>query len=559
MLMNAAACGTCGRPMPAAPGAPPAGGNAPAKTMFGYAAPVVRPGQAPGPAMPQQPPQPQRPPQQGGFPPPQQGGYPAPQAPQQGGFPPPQQGGFPPPQQGGFPPPQQGGFPPPQQGGFPPPQQGGFPPPQQGGFPPPQQGGFPPPQQGGFPPPQQAQPQPYGQPPQQQPYGQPPQQQPYGQPPTQPQAQPYGQPPQQANPYGQPQANPFGAPQQNLPGPLDDMARGLPQSAPGTLFGFPLSKLREAGVQRTALLLAGIALLASIAVPVALSPMTFPFSGGQPFFEMVLWPAIAGAGYLFIAAAPADLRGKVPPIVLQWLPFGIAYAGVVISKLGGIPFPGVGLYSIGYATLVFGLLARLAQPSDVISRFIIMAGSAMLFPMWFDLMSVAFKFSGGVIDIIHGLLWFIVVTLGALSILFVINGVRFGSFTVKLPPALQALDAFVPIVTALLIVWLPIQQVLVGLSGLVHHSEGVGAILHMAHGLLPILAYFGVLMLTAPAAYDEFKKMISGQSGGGAPPPQAPPGGGYPPQGGGYPPQGGGYPPQGGGYPPQQGGGWPQQ
>jgi hypothetical protein len=497
---------------------------------------------------------PAQPPQQGGFPPPQQGG-----------FPPPQQGGFPPPQQGGFPPPQQGGFPPPQQGGFPPPQQGGFPPPQQGGFPPPQQGGFPPPQQGGFPPPQQQAPQPYGQPPQQQqPYGQPPQQaQPYGQPPQQ--AQPYGQPPQQ--PYGQPQANPFAAPQQNLPGPLDDMARGLPQSAPGTLFGFPLSKLREAGVQRTALLLAGIALLASIAVPYTISPLGFAWSG--PMFEFVLWPAIAGGGYLFIAAAPPDMRAKVPPMVLHWLPFGIAYAGLIITKMGFgfmgaaggeggamLAYLGVsGLYTIGYATLVFGLLARLAQPSDAIARFIIMAGSGMLFPGWLDSLSYAFKFSGGLFGIIS-FLGFLVVTIGVLAILFVINGVRFGTFTVKLPPALQALDAFVPIVTALLILWLPAQQLLFGIAMLIK-GGGLNSITIMAHGLLPVLAYFGVLMLTAPAAYDEFKKMISGQKGGGAPP-QAPPGGGYPPQGGGYPPQGGGYPPQGGGYPPQ-GGGYPPQ
>ncbi len=500
-------------------------------------------------------------PQQGGFPPPQQGGYPAPQPPQQGGFPPPQQGGYPapqPPQQGGFPPPQQGGFPAAPAGRLPATAAGRVPPPQQGGFPPPQQGGFPPPQQGGFPPPQQAQPQPYGQPPQQQPYGQPP---------TQPQAQPYGQP--QAQPYGQPQANPFGAPQQNLPGPLDDMARGLPQSAPGTLFGFPLSKLREAGVQRTALMLAGIALLASIAVPVLISPaLVFPFSSGMPFFEMVLWPALAGAGYLFFAAAPQDMRSKIPPIVLQWLPFGIAYAGLIISKMGfgalavmggggGGGGLGIGgLYTIGYATLVFGLLARLAQPSDAIARFIIMAGSAMLFPGWLDMFSIAFKFSDGVLGIMM-FLWFLVVTLGVLSILFVINGVRFGTYTVKLPPALQALDAFVPIVTAVLIAWLPVQQVLFGV-GLLIKGGGLSAITIMAHGLLPVLAYFGVLMLTAPAAYDEFKALISGQKGGGAPP-QAPPGGGYPPQGGGYPPQGGGYPPQGGGYPPQQGGGWPQQ
>src|SRR5215212_3898066 len=91
VLVNAPACGTCGRPMPPMQAGTP--GGQPAKTMFGYAAPVVpqqqqRPGGAqPGPqgqgARPGQPQQPQQPPQSG--------------------FPPPQQQGFAPPQQQGFP------------------------------------------------------------------------------------------------------------------------------------------------------------------------------------------------------------------------------------------------------------------------------------------------------------------------------------------------------------------------------------------------------------------------------------------------------------------------
>src|SRR6201989_1464556 len=72
VLMNAPACSTCGRPMPAMQGSAPAG--QPAKTMFGYAAPVIpgqqpRPGAVPGqqPGQAPRPGQPQQPPQQGGF------------------------------------------------------------------------------------------------------------------------------------------------------------------------------------------------------------------------------------------------------------------------------------------------------------------------------------------------------------------------------------------------------------------------------------------------------------------------------------------------------------
>ena len=95
-----------------------------------------------------------------------------------------------------------------------------------------------------------------------------------------------------------------------------------------------------------------------------------------------------------------------------------------------------------------------------------------------------------------------------------------------------------------------------GMSG-----DAVGSLLFLARALMFIVAFFGVLMMTSPAAYEEAKAMFGGKAGGGGGyPPQGggypPQGGGYPPQGGGYPPQGGGYPPQGGGYPPQQGGGW---
>src|SRR5262249_9589975 len=93
VLMNAPACGTCGRPMPPMQAGAPPGGQ-PAKTMFGYAAPVIpRAGQPGAP---------------GGAPGARPG---APQPPAGSGFPPAQQQGFQPPQQQGFAPQQaQSGF-----------------------------------------------------------------------------------------------------------------------------------------------------------------------------------------------------------------------------------------------------------------------------------------------------------------------------------------------------------------------------------------------------------------------------------------------------------------
>jgi hypothetical protein len=177
---------------------------------------------------------------------------------------------------------------------------------------------------------------------------------------------------------------------------------------------------------------------------------------------------------------------------------------------------------------------------------------------------VTFHFNGGVLNILNNLISFIVTTLGVLCILFVVP-------PQKLPPALQSLDAFGPAIAAVLILWLPLQVVFLVLQGLLSEHMGISAILFGLHIAVRILAFFGVLMMTSPAAYEEATALITGRRppGGGQPPPGGgypppgggypPPGGGYPPQGGGYPPQGGGYPPQGGGYPPQGGGGYPPQ
>ncbi|HEX8111132.1 MAG TPA: hypothetical protein VF516_25555 [Kofleriaceae bacterium] len=524
------------------------GGGQPAKTMFGYAAPVV-PGQQPRVGGAQPAGQPQRPGQ------PQPAAQPNPYG---------QQPGMPQANPYG----QQPGMP--QQQPNPYGQQPGMPQ-QANPYAQPQQPANPYGQQPGM-----QQPNPYGQPQQQNPYGQQPgmqQQNPYGQQPN-----PYGQPP--ANPYAAPQQpagypqqggypqqqNPYAQPQQEASGPLGDLASRLPHSAPGTILGIPVARLRDPGLQKKILFLAGVALIASVVVPFSVSPLVFAWSGGG--FEFFLWPIISGAAYLLLTAAPQDLRNKVPPVVLQWIPFGVSYAGIFISHMGfgfalylaaaaggGVGFAGGagGLYILGYSVLVFGLLARISQPQDQIARIVIAVGAACLIPSFLDSLRL-FGMLGSfpILMVVHNLLWVLILALGVFCILFVVP-------PVKLPPALQSVDAFGPLIAAALILWLPLQQVLIALVGIVHGHVLIGSLLMLGHGLLPILAYFGVLMMASPAAYEEAKAMFGrrggqppsgGYSGGGYPPQ----GGGYPPQGGGYPPQQGGYPPQGGGYPPQQGG-----
>jgi hypothetical protein len=355
-----------------------------------------------------------------------------------------------------------------------------------------------------------------------------------------------------------------GAPPQHVGG------MSIPSSAPGTIFGFPVARLRDPAVQKKFLLLAGIALVASIFVPFNLSPFIGAWSEYVPKFEFLIWPIVSGGAYLLLTMAPADMRAKVPPVVLHWLPFGVAYAGIFISHMGfgffglaggggggfGGMMGGGGLYIIGYSLLVFGLLARIAQPEDQIARIIIAVGGGCLIPTWIDFFHVFGYFSLlPILFVIMMLIWLVVLTLGVFCIVFVVP-------PQKLPPALKTVDNFGPVITAALIAWLPLQQVLMALAIIVHGGGVTTGILGLGHGLLPILAYFGVLMMASPAAYEEAKNMFGGKKG--APPPQAPPpqgGGGYPPPGGGYPPpQGGGYPPQGGGgYPPPQGGGYPPQ
>ena len=508
--------------------------------MFGYAAPVV-----PGRGAPAAPPpaagrpaaptgQPPGYPQQQGFQPPPQQGF-APQQPQ--GFPP-QQPQYAQPQQ----PQQPAGYG--QQPGYPQaqPQQGYGQPAQPSGFGQPQQPQQAYGQQPGYP---QAQPQQaYGQPAQQSGFGQPQQpQQAYGQQPGYPQAQPqqaYGQQPgyPQAQPqqqaYGQqpgypqqpqqgfgqqpgyPQAqNPYGQDpyqqQQQQHHGMQDFAARLPQSAPGTLFGFPVSKLRESGTQRTALLFGGIALLISVFMPISFKPFTMIFSSGVPFpkFAFMIYPIIAAAAYLLVSIAPPDMRKNIPPAVLHWLPFTFSFAGVLFTQSaiaagGGGHAPNF----VAYAIIVFGLLARIAKPQDQLARIVIAVGSAWMFFTWLHMLDYSFHFGEQhILGIIINLLDFVIITLAVACVLFVVP-------PQKLPPALQAIDAFGPIICALMLLWLPLGALLGTIQEMIEMKALITPLLMFIHLVLPIISFFGILMVAAPGAYDELITMSAGNDKG---------------------------------------------
>lgn len=354
------------------------------------------------------------------------------------------------------------------------------------------------------------------------------------------------------------------------------------------LFGIPFSKLRDQDFERAALRICGIAMVVGILFPYRTSPTQFSWDAGSKFAAMI-WPLIAGVIYMVIGFSPKQVTEKVPRVVLQWAPFvasvlSIGFIGFSIFhiyKLTGASLPWrANLYLWGYPILVFGLMSMLMNPRDIGARILIVVGAGLCFLLGIEwLIDSAFRFSHslvpGVFGKVHNILQTLVIVVAAASILFVIKPEQV--------PALKAFDEFAPFITAFLLAWLPLEVLIITLAFLLKSGNALGDLLMGAHMLVVVCSSFGILMLTAPEAYDAAKQAIVGghqadfpMQGGypqqGGYPPQGPPQGGYPPPGGGmppqggpqggYPPPGGGMPPQGGGYPPPGqggGGGWPQQ
>jgi hypothetical protein len=404
------------------------------------------------------------------------------------------------------------------------------------------------------------------------------------------QQQPQGYPPQQQ------------APQQGGPGFL----AYAPKSKPGTLFGIPLATLRDQALERKALIICGLLIAGGIFIPWMTGPTVWSWK--LPKFTFLIWPIIASAMYLLVGFSPTAVRQAVPQVVMKWVPFSVALISIgiigitveiMMAKMGGgaaaaaaaaeaakagikftppeFSMSGPQIMLVwGYPILCFGLLARLARPEDQTARIIIAVGAGMMLVWWLDFtFEGAFTFKGQkALDVIHQLLFWLVGLIAVASAVFVLKPTTV--------PALAGIDAFAPAVTALLLVWLVVEVLLAVLSGLIHHKMGLGAVLLGAHVLVNVIGYFGILMLTAPEAYDSlmnaFSKHKQAVAAGQVPQgpyaqqqmPQQPQQPGYPQQQGGpiqpqmppqswgqQPPQGGpppGYPPQGGG-----GGGWPPQ
>ena len=368
-------------------------------------------------------------------------------------------------------------------------------------------------------------------------------------------------PPQQPGFGGPPPGQPGMPPQQpgmppQQPGHfMQDLAAHAPQSRAGTLFGIPLATLRDQVLERKVILISGILIAIGIVLPISTNPTVFGWTKGMPKFDFLVWPIIAAICYLAVALSPKQIKDNIPPVVLKWVPFTVSLLSIGI--IGVVYAPGVShsnqlLLQWGYPVMCFGLLGRLARPQDHTARIIAAVGAGLTVPFTISfLFDVAFKFkyAGGAFFVIHNLLFLVVLLVGVLSILFI--------FT-KQVPALKPVESFAPLATAVLLAWVPLQAIIMMLAFMIHGSAGAGLLIGL-HALINALGYFGVLMLSAPEAYDELMKLFGDyrtQTHHQQP--------GYPQQQG-YPqqPQQQGYPqqPQQQGYPPQQPGGpvQPQQ
>src|SRR5690606_22439127 len=78
-------------------------------------------------------------------------------------------------------------------------------------------------------------------------------------------------------------------------------------------------------------------------------------------------------------------------------------------------------------------------------------------------------------------------------------------------PQLRSVDAFAPLVTAILLAWIPVHVLLLGFAMMMFDG---GMFPLLLHNLVAVFAYFGILMLTAPEAYDEAKRLLASQGGG---------------------------------------------
>jgi hypothetical protein len=309
---------------------------------------------------------------------------------------------------------------------------------------------------------------------------------------------------------------------------MNQLASHIPQSKPGTLFGVPYAILHDNAFLTKVLLVSAAALLGAIIIPYSRTVvhfmgekhamMTWAWTKGLPKFRFLIWPIIVGGVYGFIAAAPADLKKDIPPPVLKWTPFFVAYfsvglycaavpLGYLASMMGGAGHLGAGVSMMawGMPLLTFGMIAHMQDEEDMVANIMVGIGGVMTLIGTILSLKGVFHFKGfdgkfSITLFLHNIIWLIVSLACAASVVFAIPR--------KVAPGLAAVRPFAPVATALLVVWPPIGLILATLMFSVQMHSVLNLLFMIFHGLLFQVAFLLVLYLTAPAAFDVLKNLL---------------------------------------------------
>ena len=372
-----------------------------------------------------------------------------------------------------------------------------------------------------------------------------------------PPAQPWQQPPQGAPPAGQAWQTPpggAGQPWQQAPAPsFQPAGHAPPGAAPAWAANVPqvdlsqgLKFLRDQAFEKKAFMIAAIALVVTRFIPFMSADKTrFVWDFDDSIFPGMILPVLAALIYGAIVFLPDHLKANIPRPALKWAPFAIAFFGsgflgaavplAIYPKLMGSGASMGGWTAVAwmYPVLLFGLVVRLQDPNDKIARGMIGVGGLIAVIGVLTEVGSLFKFSNaGAFMIIYQLLAFLVllVMLGALVFAVPSN---------VWPPAAQ-FERFLPLTVLVLTAWVPVAALLVALeAGLGKYSEFINLVYALPQMGAIIVGFLGILLLTAPEAFDSIKSSFAPPQGGGGPPPGygPPPGQGGPPPGWQQPPQ----------------------
>ena len=140
------------------------------------------------------------------------------------------------------------------------------------------------------------------------------------------------------------------------------------------------------------------------------------------------------------------------------------------------------------------------QPQDTVVRYVIGVGVLLMLPGTLEWIGVAFRFSGvPFILIVHNLMSLLVLFVAMICAVIPLS---------RFVPAFRPLDEpLAPLCAAILLAWLVVQVVLLSLTPMITVFWAIQA-------AIGVFGYFGILMLTAPAAYDEAKQFLMRQRGG---------------------------------------------